>query len=166
MYVLGQFVEVAFHTPDEPLVVQRLADPHRGVDYVLVSNGRMFEPTWYIHFVEQEAGIPDDALVQNLPDDPLFWTYSEKGYDCLDPEIELVAEKYIVFWRGGLRHALYDIDSDEELVNEYDYGVPQSLRGSPEQITEWKRANVDATILAIIDGSAKPDLIGGAFDQS
>lgn len=48
----------------------------------------------------------------------LFWNWSEAGHHRTDPKIKIVKDRYLIFVRGGLNHALYDIQSKIVRVSE------------------------------------------------
>lgn len=48
----------------------------------------------------------------------LFWNWSEAGHHRTDAKIKIVKDRYLIFVRGGLNLALYDIQSKSVRVSE------------------------------------------------
>jgi hypothetical protein len=152
--VLGSVFLDATRLPEQKIVLQRVSDPNRPFDYLLTTDGSMMDRTWYAYRIEKAAAVPEDILVQDDGESALFWNYTESGNQAVDPNLEIAGKDYLVFWRGGIRHALYDLNSDETLVN---YNISMVLQSygdwpTPEYVADWKLKNIDSKIQGIIVG--------------
>ena len=154
IYVFSSVMDVAFHTPENKILLQRISVSSGSKDYLLMTNGRLFERTWYIYGVS--AGSPPTAemLSQTSYGPALLSNYAESGNHCTDEKLEIVGARYLIFWRGGVRHNLYDLKTEQVLFNLeapwFEYPEEDGKRPTPDEFHEWALIAMDQKIQGII----------------
>ncbi|HOO77749.1 MAG TPA: hypothetical protein PLI51_04680 [bacterium] len=178
----------------ESLLVFRMADfikrasqPPQYLEHIVAPDGkRQFvlytdrvgidDETWYVLKIDSDVDpttlrIPRGFVNAGTPEEKewaqrtLFWNWTEAGHHRRDPHLKLVKDRYLIFVRGGLNHALYDLETDRVLIED---GSPwHSLVHSPEYrslnpepgrkamaalMDDWVRKNLHGPIEEIVKG--------------
>jgi hypothetical protein len=127
--------------------------------FVLLTDLSGFDDrSWYVYQLDLGASLTPTHREGHNSDGALFWNYSEAGEHKGDPHIRLVAERFLVFTRGGLDHSLYDLKSNRVLINATSsWGAAiakPDLNLSPQAeaivIDKWVRENLHGPIQALI----------------
>jgi hypothetical protein len=155
IYILSIIADSAVHTPESKPLLQRISDPARNADYLLMTNGRLQDRAWYIYSVPTGSPPTDEMLAQDHSAPSLIFSYAESANHCTDEKLEIVMNRYLVFSRGGVRHSLYDLDTDETLFNItgpwWEYPHEEGNRPSVEDFHEWALVAMDQKIKSILD---------------
>lgn len=128
---LQQIIAKAYEQASKPpQYIQHIVAPDKTVQFALYTDLAGFDDrTWYV----LKLGPTEDAIQLEIPKGftnastdtekewmakTLFWNWSEAGHHRSDPKIKIVKDRYLVFVRGGLNHALYDLESEKVRVSE------------------------------------------------
>jgi hypothetical protein len=158
-----------------PQYIQHIVAPDDSAQFALYTDVAGFDDvSWYVLKLDPDT----DPKALNIPKvftrastdsekawmaKTLFWNWSEAGHHNADPQIKIVKDRYLVFVRGGLNHALYDIQTKEVLVSEVSpwHGLvasgeydPMDPEPSVEEVTElmdaWVRQHLHDPIERIV----------------
>ncbi len=100
-------------------VVQVLETDYEKRRFVLMTDiAGLGDQSWYVYQTRSDEELTDAMREGHNRRGALLWNYSETGDHTSEPEIEIVDERYLVFSRGGLFHALYDLEGRRVLINE------------------------------------------------
>jgi len=115
---------------EPPQYVQHIPSPDGSKQFALYCDIAGFDDlTWYVLKLDRNV----DAIRIEIPkgftnattsqerewlNKTLFWNWSEAGHHRDNPHLRLVDDRYLVFVRGGLNHALYDITDNAVLIAE------------------------------------------------
>ncbi len=109
---------------------QHLLSPDGKSNFVLYHDYSGFgDPAWYVLRVDateqpDTLQIPRAYTNESTAEErawmekTLMWNWSEAGHHTKDPHIELLKNRYLVFVRGDLYHALYDIEENKTHVSD------------------------------------------------
>jgi len=154
------FDSMATERPGPPwhFELDRVSDPVKNVDYVLVTNGRKQDKGWSVHRTATGAKLDQNIYHTELPT-LLFWNYTESANHFTNEKLELVAGRYLIFSRGGVKHSLYDTQTEEVLFNmESPWHEYPAGRGRPtrEEFHAWALTAMDGKIEAIVNERLVP----------
>ena len=142
--------------PDPPFhfELDRITDPTRQADYVLITDGRRQDKAWSVHRTPIGHTLPVDVDQMEL-DHRMFWNYSESANHFTNEHIELIGGRFLVFSRGNVRHSLYDLEEGSVLINMESpwHEYPRAGRPSRAEFHEWKLLALDEPIGALIDAA-------------
>ena len=114
-YVAFQF----WYSNNYKTVLQTRKAPDSEVQFVLLTDtAGIGDPAWYVYRLEPGEHLTGKMKTGHDTDDVLFWNYSESGIHSDNSKIEIRNKKYLVFSRGGLFYSLYDMKSEQVLVND------------------------------------------------
>ena len=136
--------------------------PSQGLKYVLMTDMSGFEdPAWYIYEVKRGAEPPPTIRVAHDGSEAAFWNYDEANDLVDEPHLTVVADRFLVFSRSGLRVSLYDIVSQCVLVNDESPWASYVEAGGdskfgPDGQRSWIRATLDQEIGQRIAPSNQP----------
>jgi hypothetical protein len=130
--LVGLGLDSLHSQPETKLVQQRLPDPDRGIDYLLLTNARAFEPTWYVYTVDSGEDPTPSMLVQGDSTGSVIHNYSEGARFTSNPTLEIFDSRFLIFWRGGFPHSIFDLQESKLLFDEDRYDWDASL--APEEI--------------------------------
>lgn len=99
--------------------IQSLEIPSRNIQFVLLTDLSGFgDRAWYVYQLPAGAGLTRKMKAGHDTEGVLFWNYTEAGDHSENPKIEVLKTKYLVFSRGGFYHSLYNIETQEVLIND------------------------------------------------
>ncbi len=163
-------------TSQPPKYLQHILSPDGTEQFVLYTDIAGFnEATWYVLKLGAEVDVKKVKIPKGFTnastdtekewmDKTLFWNWSEAGHHRSEPSIKIAKGRYLVFVRGGLNHALYDIQSKTVRVaegspwhglvysDEYEALDPKpSHDGESKLMDSWVRKHLHDPIEQIIN---------------
>lgn len=128
---LQQIIAEAYERASQPpQYIQHIVAPDQTVQFALYTDIAGFDDvTWYVLKLNPTVDPAKLRLPKGFTnastdaerewmEKTLFWNWCEAGHHRADPQIKIVKDRYLIFQRGGLNHALYDIQSKTVRVSE------------------------------------------------
>ena len=126
---IQQAIELAYRRAVEPpRYLQHVALPDKRTQFALYTEIRGLEDvTWYVFKLDGAVDAKDLDVPKSFrtgssqtekmwKDRVVFWNWSEAGFHRSNPRLLLIDDRFLLFERGGLYHAAYDIHYDRVLV--------------------------------------------------
>jgi len=159
MLAVGSLFAYVWYNNNYKTVLQtvELASQHK--QFVLLTDLAGFgDRSWYVYQSELGATLTSAQREGRNSDGALFWNYSEAGEHQDDPHIRLIGERFLVFTRGGLDHSLYDLKTNQVLINatsSFGAAIAKpdlnlTAEAAVAVIDKWVRENLHDPIQAII----------------
>jgi hypothetical protein len=146
--------------------IQTLELKDQNIQFVLLTDIAGFgDRAWYVYKMPLGAKITKKMKTGHNGEGVLFWNYSETGIHSVSPKLKVLKNKFLVFSRGGFYHSLYNIQTNEVIVNDenpwgsfYQY-YKKTNNSSNEDLTlnekiqgldKWVRLNLHSKIEKIL----------------
>lgn len=116
---VGGTVAYIWYNNTYKTTIQIVEVPSQRKQFVLLTDLSGFDDrSWYVYRSDLGAPLTSAQREGHNTDGVLFWNYSEAGEHKNDPHLRLAGDRFLVFTRGGLDHSLYDLKTDQVLINE------------------------------------------------
>ena len=124
-----------------------------------------YDPSWHIYRFPSEAAFLSTPVKSGFGNGAIIETYEEGGDHDGDASLEILSDRYLVFSKAGMFHALYDTRCEQSLFSDSSpWNSARSAFGDDRRVDDpewprfylqWKLANLHEPIRMAI-ATAKP----------